>query len=117
MRNRRHAGRSSPWLSDSQRAIGFAVLRGGEFLTPQVEELQVRTFGTISANWAIEYDFHFGGFAKRRPTLDAFIADFQERHGLILGWVYTAKMMYGIYALAGSAAFPAGTAVVAVITG
>jgi len=104
-------------LSDSQPAIGFAVLRGGEFLTPQVEELQVRTFGTISANWAIEYDFHFGGFAKRRPTLDAFIADFQERHGLILDWVYTAKMMYGIYALAGSAAFPAGTAVVAVITG
>jgi 1-aminocyclopropane-1-carboxylate deaminase len=104
-------------LAEGQRALGFAVLKGGEFLTRQVEELQVRTFGASSANWAVEYDFHFGGFAKRRLGLDEFITDFQERHGLILDWVYTAKMMYGIYALAGSAVFPAGAAVVAVITG
>jgi 1-aminocyclopropane-1-carboxylate deaminase len=104
-------------LADGRRALGFAVLKGGEFLTLQVEELQVRTFGANSANWAVEYDFHFGGFAKRRPGLDEFITDFQERHGLILDWVYTAKMMYGIYALAGSAVFPARAAVVAVITG
>jgi 1-aminocyclopropane-1-carboxylate deaminase len=104
-------------LAAGQRALGFAALKGGEFLQRQVEELQVHAFGESSGNWMIEYGFHFGGFAKRKPELDLFIADFRQRHGLSLDWVYTAKMMYGIYALAGSAVLPAGSAVVALITG
>ena len=104
-------------LAAGQRALGFAVLKGDEFLTRKVEELQVDAFGDTSGNWAIEYGFHFGGFARRKPELDLFIADFRKRHGLSLDWIYTAKMMYGIYALAGSAVLPAGSAVVALITG
>jgi 1-aminocyclopropane-1-carboxylate deaminase len=104
-------------LAAGQRALGFAALKGGEFLARQVEELQVHAFGESSGNWTIEYGFHFGGLAKRKPELDLFIADFRQRHGLSLDWVYTAKMMYGIYALAGSAVLPAGSAVVALITG
>jgi 1-aminocyclopropane-1-carboxylate deaminase len=104
-------------LAPGQRAIGFAVLRGGEFLARDVAELQVTAFGTASASWAIEHDYHFGGFARRTPELDQFIADFRDRHGLALDWVYTAKMMYGLYALAAQAAFPPGTSLVAVITG
>jgi 1-aminocyclopropane-1-carboxylate deaminase len=104
-------------LAPGQRAIGFAVLRGGEFLARDVAGLQVTAFGTASANWAIEHDYHFGGFARRTPELDWFIADFRDRHGLTLDWVYTAKMMYGLYALAAQAAFPPGTSLAAVITG
>lgn len=104
-------------LRDGQRALGFSVLKGGDFLTRQVEELQVQAFGARSANWSVECSFHFGGFARRQPALDEFIADFKERHELTLNWVYTAKMMYGIYALAGKSAFSDGTTMVAVITG
>jgi 1-aminocyclopropane-1-carboxylate deaminase len=104
-------------LAEGQRALGFAVLKGGGFLARQVEEFQVKTFGANSANWAIDYGFHFGGFAKRKPELDSFIASFRQRHGITLDWVYTAKMMYGIYALAENADFPAGSAIVALITG
>jgi 1-aminocyclopropane-1-carboxylate deaminase len=104
-------------LAPGQRAIGFAVLRGGEFLARDVAGLQVQAFGASSANWAIEPGYHFGGFARRTPELDRFIADFRDRHGLILDWVYTAKMMYGLYALAARAAFPPGTSLAAVITG
>jgi 1-aminocyclopropane-1-carboxylate deaminase len=104
-------------LEDGQRALGFAVLRPGEFLARQAAELQAQAFDATSANWSIEYGFHFGGFAKRKLALDEFIADFRERHGLTLDWVYTAKMMYGIYALAANGAFPEGTVIVAVITG
>jgi len=104
-------------LTGGQRALGFSVLKGGEFLTRQVGELQIQAFRVKSANWSVECGFHFGGFAKRQPTLDQFIADFRERHELTLNWIYTAKMMYGIYALARQAAFPGGTTVVAVITG
>lgn len=104
-------------LRDGQRALGFSVLKGGEFLERQVEELQAISSGAPSGNWAIEHGFHFGGFARRGPLLDRFIADFARRHRLELDWVYTAKMMYGLYALAGQPALPPGTTIVAVITG
>jgi 1-aminocyclopropane-1-carboxylate deaminase len=104
-------------LAEEQRAVGFSVLKGGEFLDRQVGELQALSSGAPSDNWSIEHGFHFGGFARRAPLLDQFIADFERRHGVQLDWVYTAKMMYGIYALAGQPVLPAGTTAVAVITG
>lgn len=104
-------------LRAGQRALGFSVLRGGQFLGREVAGLQREAFGAGSGNWSIEYGCHFGGYARRRPELDRFIADFQARHGLVLDWVYTAKMMYGIITLAAQAAFAPGSTVVAVITG
>ena len=67
--------------------------------------------------WSIELDYHFGGFAKTKPELTAFIEDFQRRHGLLLDWVYVAKMMYGIMDLSRKGVFARGSTVVAVITG
>jgi 1-aminocyclopropane-1-carboxylate deaminase len=104
-------------LRPGQRALGFSVLKGGEFLAGEVSNFQREAFGAPSGNWSIEYRFHCGGFAKRNRALDQFIADFDERHGLYLDWVYVAKMMYGIFALAEEGRFPAGTTIVAVITG
>jgi 1-aminocyclopropane-1-carboxylate deaminase len=104
-------------LGAGQRALGFSALRGGEFLTGTVAGLQAEAFGSGSGNWAIDDRFHFGGFARRNPELDRFIADFRERHGLTLDWVYVAKMMYGIYALAEQGFFGRGTKIVALITG
>jgi 1-aminocyclopropane-1-carboxylate deaminase len=105
-------------LPDSgRRAIGFSVLKGGEFLEREVAGFQVRAFGRSSANWRVETRFHFGGYARRTAELDAFIADFSRRHGVVLDWVYTAKMMYGIFALAREGYFRPGTRVIALITG
>ena len=104
-------------LRAGQRALGFSVLKGGQFLARDVAGLQRAAFGASTANWSIDYDFHFGGFARRQPALDEFIAGFQARHALTLDWVYTAKMMYGIFALVQRGGFPAGTTIAAVITG
>lgn len=104
-------------LGPRQRALGFSVLKGGEFLEGEVSGFQREAFDTVSGNWSVECGFHFGGFAKRKPGLDQFIADFDERHGLSLDWVYVAKMMYGIFALAEEGTFPAGTTIVAMVTG
>jgi 1-aminocyclopropane-1-carboxylate deaminase/D-cysteine desulfhydrase-like pyridoxal-dependent ACC family enzyme len=82
-----------------------------------VRSLQRAAFGAVSGNWSIEHDFHFGGFARRKPVLDEFIADFEKRHVLALDRVYTAKMMYGLFALAQRGAFRPGTVAVALITG
>jgi 1-aminocyclopropane-1-carboxylate deaminase len=104
-------------LPPGRSAIGFSVLRGGQFLAAEVERLQRAASGSVTTNWRIEYDFHFGGYAKRRPELAAFIADFAARHGPILDPIYPAKMMYGIFALVAAGRFAPGTTIVAVLTG
>lgn len=85
-------------LGNGQRATGFAALKGAGFLAGEIEELQVRTFGQKTQNWALSTEFHFGGFARRTRELDRFIEDTQRRHGLALKWVDVAKMMFGIFA-------------------
>jgi 1-aminocyclopropane-1-carboxylate deaminase len=104
-------------LSGTQRALGFSVLKGGSFLDDQVRDLQFQAFGRSPGNWAIDHSYHFGGYARQTSALKDFIADFENRHELGLNWIYSAKMMYGIYALAAQGAFPSGTVIVAVITG
>jgi 1-aminocyclopropane-1-carboxylate deaminase len=98
-------------LRDGQRAIGFSALKGGEFLNDEVRRLQ----GEDSKNWRIETEFHFRGYARRTPELDEFIDDFERRHGIRLEWVYEAKMMYGVFALASRGEFRPGATVVAVV--
>ncbi len=104
-------------LKPGQRAIGFSSLKGGDFLTATVEQLQQHSFGSCPENWTIETRFHSGGFAKRTRELDQFIDDFRTRHGITLEWIYVAKMLYGLYSLILEGAFEPGTRVVAVITG
>jgi 1-aminocyclopropane-1-carboxylate deaminase/D-cysteine desulfhydrase-like pyridoxal-dependent ACC family enzyme len=104
-------------LSAGRRAIGFSTLKGGDFLTRDVADLQQSAYGNCPANWHMECGFHFGGFARRNAELDKFINEFATRHGIALDWVYVAKMMYGLYSLARSRAITPGSRVIAVITG
>ncbi|MFI2489579.1 1-aminocyclopropane-1-carboxylate deaminase/D-cysteine desulfhydrase [Promicromonospora kroppenstedtii] len=104
-------------LNAGQRAIGFSSLKGGDFLIDDVATLQRDALGDETGNWQVETGYHFGGYAKTNPELTAFVADFESRHGLRLDWVYVAKMMFGIYDLVAQDRFPAGTRIVAVITG
>ncbi|MGP4025598.1 1-aminocyclopropane-1-carboxylate deaminase/D-cysteine desulfhydrase [Actinomadura sp. 3N407] len=103
-------------LSPGQRALGFSVLKG-DFMDAEVERLQRETYGGRRGTWRTEGGFHFGGYARTTRELDAFIDDFAGRHGIVLDRVYTAKMMFGICALAERGAFPEGTRILAVITG
>ncbi|WP_255375430.1 1-aminocyclopropane-1-carboxylate deaminase/D-cysteine desulfhydrase [Saccharomonospora sp. CUA-673] len=103
-------------LTDGRRALGFAVLKGGQFLDDEVRRLQHEGFGAATENWALDYEFHFGGYAKRKPALDTFIADFGTRHGVPLDWVYEAKMMYGLFDRISSGHFARGTTIVAVLS-
>jgi 1-aminocyclopropane-1-carboxylate deaminase len=104
-------------LSPGQRAIGFSVLRGGDFLTPEVARLQRAALGDVTGDWRVECGFPFGGYARRTPELDAFIATFERQHALRLDWIYVAKMMAGIFTLTRQGAFPPGTRLIALTTG
>jgi 1-aminocyclopropane-1-carboxylate deaminase len=103
-------------LPERRTAIGFSVLKGGDFLTAEVAGLQRAAFGEATANWRIETAFHHGGYARRTPELDRFRADFRRRHGLDLDRIYTAKALHGLTTLAESGAFRKGTTIVALIT-
>jgi len=98
-------------LAPHQRAIGFSALKGG-FLGAEVGRLQAG-YGRPTANWAVDDRYHFGGFARRDAALDAFLGDFEARHGIALDPVYEGKMMYAI--LTGRL-FAPGTTVVAVLS-
>jgi 1-aminocyclopropane-1-carboxylate deaminase len=102
-------------LGPGQRAIGFAALKGG-FLTREVADLQRQTYGKVFDNWHIEDDFHFGGYAKIPPELDAFAAKFGAEHGFEVDRIYVAKMLYGITTMIEAGKFAPGTRIVAVIT-
>ncbi|MFJ7074835.1 1-aminocyclopropane-1-carboxylate deaminase/D-cysteine desulfhydrase [Streptomyces sp. NPDC098781] len=103
-------------LGPGQRALGVPVLKGG-FLGGEVRRLQGEAFGGPRGDWWLDERFHFGGYARTAPELDAFAEAFEERHGLAVERLYVAKLLYGVVALAEEGAFPAGTTVAAVVTG
>ncbi|MEV5429914.1 pyridoxal-phosphate dependent enzyme [Streptomyces sp. NPDC052701] len=103
-------------LPPGRRALGIEVLRGG-FLTAEVRALQERTYGGPRGTWSLDGRFHFGGYARTTPELDAFAADFEHRHGVPVERLYVAKLLYGLVALVEEGAFPRGTTVAAVVTG
>ncbi|MFE9019696.1 1-aminocyclopropane-1-carboxylate deaminase/D-cysteine desulfhydrase [Streptomyces sp. NPDC007808] len=103
-------------LGPGQRALGVPVLRGG-FLADDVRALQEEAFGGPRGEWRLDERFHFGGYARTSPELDAFAEDFERRHGVPVERLYVAKLLYGLVALAEEGAFPRGTTVAAVVTG
>jgi 1-aminocyclopropane-1-carboxylate deaminase len=110
------AGLSSG-LSDGQRVLGFAVLRGAEYLDGEVTRLQIEALGHSLDNWCIDHRFHCGGFTKRTPELDELIADFERRHDLLLDRIYVAKAMLGLTTMIAQGEILPGHTVVFVLTG
>lgn len=93
--------------------LGVAALKNAHFLTADVEAMLSQSRN----NWQINLDYHFGGFAKTNPELNAFIEDFELKTTIPLEPVYTGKMMYAVYDLIKKHYFGAGARIVAVHTG
>jgi len=98
-----------------QSAIGFSALKGGEFLTNEVNAFLNEK--KIYPNWHIESDFHFGGYAKINDELIQFMKEFQSQYGFMLDAVYTGKMLFGLFKLIQSGTFDRGTTIIAVHSG
>ncbi|MXM68373.1 pyridoxal-phosphate dependent enzyme [Streptomyces sp. HUCO-GS316] len=103
-------------LAPGQRALGIPVVKGG-FLTAAIEALQDEAFGGRRGSWRLDDRFHCGGYARTTPELEAFAADFEDRHGLPVERLYVAKLLSALVALAEEGSFPRGTALAAVVTG
>ncbi|CAM5559684.1 1-aminocyclopropane-1-carboxylate deaminase [Streptomyces xanthochromogenes] len=103
-------------LGSAQRAIGVPVLKGG-FLAGEVDALQRAAFGGPRGTWTLDDRFHFGGYARVPPELEAFARDFEDRHGVGVERVYVAKVLFALHALTQEGSFTPGTTLTAVITG
>ncbi|MFB7745655.1 1-aminocyclopropane-1-carboxylate deaminase/D-cysteine desulfhydrase [Streptomyces sp. NPDC056132] len=103
-------------LAPAQRAIGVPVLKGG-FLGEEVRALQDAAFGGPRGAWTLAEHFHFGGYGRVPPELDAFARDFEGRHGVGVERVYVAKLLFALRELAEEGVFAPGTTLAAVITG
>ena len=90
-------------LNQEQRVIGFPVLKGGDFLKEDINNLLTNYLASdlptpvnFPAPWELVSDYHFGGYAKVTNKLKLFCQDFQQQHDIPLDYIYTGKMFYGV---------------------
>lgn len=116
-------------LKNNQKAIGFQILKAEGYIKNEVTKW-VDFFADDSPdagnkesdkvsekNWEINENYHFDGYAKVQPELIEFINCFEENNNVPLDFIYTGKMMIGIYDLIGKGFFKRGETIVAIHTG
>ncbi|MFF7988343.1 1-aminocyclopropane-1-carboxylate deaminase/D-cysteine desulfhydrase [Kitasatospora xanthocidica] len=105
-------------LPPGARALGVAVLRGGEgYLEAEVARLHRAAYGREFDNWRVDHGHHGGGYGRVPADLAAFAEGFERRHGVPLERRYVAKLLAALAGLAVAGAFPRGTRLTAVVTG
>lgn len=104
-------------LKGTRRALGVAVLKGGEFLRDEVRRLLQESGEPQFDNWQVECGYHHGGYAKTTPELMAFMQRFEQQHGILLDPVYTAKLFLALYTMVEQQRFARGTTLLAIHSG
>lgn len=104
-------------LNSKSFALGFSVLKGGEFLYQNIHRLLSHYQKEDLNNWQINLEYHFGGYAKINRELVKFCKDFQQLHNIQIEPIYTGKMFYGIFDLIRNNYFPKYCKIVAIHTG
>ena len=104
-------------LAGEKQLIGFSSLKGDDALTAQIDALVQAYTGEQYHNYTVNFDYHFGGYARVKPELVDFIKAFKAQHAVQLEPVYIGKMLFGIYELIKQGYFPKGSTIVAVHTG
>ena len=104
-------------LAGEKQVLVFTALKGGDFLQEEIKQLVYGYSGREFSNWRLLTDYHFGGYAKVKPELLAFMQAFQKHHHIPLEPIYTGKMLYGLFDLIRKGYFPKGSRIVAIHTG
>lgn len=92
---------------------GFSVLKNLNDIDVRLKELHVDAGKRYSCNG----DYHFGGYAKKTTELIAFMNTFYKDNKIPLDFVYTGKMMFGVYDLINKNYFPPGSNILCIHTG
>lgn len=97
-----------------QQVVGFSSMKNNFSLK---DEIQYLINKPLPDRFCLIHDYHFGGFAKYTPELIAFMNTFYHTSNVPLDFVYTAKMMYGIFDLAEKDFFPPHSRILAIHSG
>lgn len=100
---------------EHQQLIGIPVLKGMTDLEDRLRYLTRDRLNLQQVTFFTEY--HFGGYAKKTPELIAFMNNTWSAFSLPTDFVYTAKMMYGVFDLIAQHFFPPGSNVLCIHTG
>jgi 1-aminocyclopropane-1-carboxylate deaminase/D-cysteine desulfhydrase-like pyridoxal-dependent ACC family enzyme len=90
--------------SPGQQIIGMSVLKNNADLQKETETLL--SADERGKNYTFIHDYHFGGYAKKNQLLTDFMNRFYRQTAIPTDFVYTAKLLYGIYDLAEKNFFP-----------
>lgn len=101
-------------LPSEKRVLGFSSLKGGGFLEKDVKKLIKQRSIT---NWSLNFDYHFGGFAKTNDELLSFIQDFEKETSIPLEPVYNGKMLFGLFDMIKNTKLKKGQKIIAIHTG
>lgn len=94
------------------RVHGVPVLKGGDFIREQVEQLEVDT-----AELSLHLDYHFGGYAKIKETLVEFVRYFVSSTGVMIEPTYTGKTCFALFDMIRKDTFAPGDRILLVHTG
>ncbi len=95
----------------------FPVLKGSEFLRGEINNFINLQSSSSYNNFDLIKEYHFGGYARTKPELLAFIEEFYKLNEIQLDPVYTGKMMFGLNESIKSGLIPEGKTVLAIHTG
>ncbi len=104
-------------LKGEKQLIGFSSLKGKDTLTQRVNDLVEEYYGQTFNNFSVNFDYHFGGYAKVNEELISFIKSFKKEFDIQLDPVYTGKLMYGLFDMVSNDKFPRGSRIIALHTG
>jgi 1-aminocyclopropane-1-carboxylate deaminase len=98
---------------DNTRVTGVSILKNLNDIDARLNELKV----TAGKQYRYNNDYHFGGYAKKTAGLIDFMNTFYKDNNIPLDFVYTGKMMFGVFDLINKNYFPAGSNVLCIHTG
>ncbi len=100
--------------SKNTHIIGFPVLLDEKSIQ---ENIILLNNNQIKSKWSLQANYTFGGYSKTNSALIHFIQSFTAKTGVPLDYIYTGKMLYGIYDMIEKEEIKRGTKVLAIHTG
>lgn len=100
--------------SPSQKIIGFSALKNLEDFEQRINFLLTNS---LYENYFLNTDYHFEGFAKKTAGLINFMNSFYKEFAIPTDFIYTAKMMFGIFDLIKKNYFYKGSKILGIHTG
>jgi 1-aminocyclopropane-1-carboxylate deaminase/D-cysteine desulfhydrase-like pyridoxal-dependent ACC family enzyme len=100
--------------SPQQEVLGISAMKNNMSLA---DEISFLLNSTVPRNLRIIHDYHFGGYAKKSQPLLDFMNRFYRLSDIPLDFVYTGKVMYGIFDLISKNYFSPGAAILMIHTG